>query len=97
MTRRKTIPAKRVFREWRKDPAYLREYQALEEEFALASAVIGARTAAGLTQEQLAERMRTSQSAIARLEGGRSKPSTSTLAKIAEATGTRLRVVFEPA
>jgi ribosome-binding protein aMBF1 (putative translation factor) len=97
VTRRKTIPAKRVFREWRKDPAYLREYQALEEEFALASAVIGARTAAGLTQEQLAERMRTSQSAIARLEGGRSKPSTSTLAKIAEATGTRLRVVFEPA
>jgi len=96
MARRGTIPAKKVFREWRKDPDYVREYEALEHEFTLASAVIGARTRAGLTQEQLAERMHTSQSAIARLESGRSNPSVTTLEKLAAATNSRLRVTLEP-
>lgn len=96
MSRNKTIPAETVFAEWRKDPEYVREYEALEAEFALAKAVIGARAHAGLTQEELAERMGTSQSAIARLESGRSRPSTTTLAKLAAATGTKLRVSFEP-
>lgn len=96
MAVRKTIPAEKIFAEWRKDPEYVREYDALEEEFALASAVIGARAHAGLTQEELAERMGTSQSAIARLESGRSRPSTTTLARLAAATGTKLRVSFVP-
>lgn len=96
MAKNKTIPAERVFAEWRKDPAYVAAYEALEDEFALASAVIGARAQAGLTQEELAERMGTSQSAIARLESGRSRPTTTTLAKLAAATGTKLRVSFEP-
>lgn len=84
-----------LFAEWRKDPAYVREYAALEEEFALAAALIKARADAALTQEELAVRMGTTQSAIARLESGRSRPSTATLAKFAKATGTRLRVSFE--
>jgi len=96
MSRKKFIPAKVLFDEWRKDPEYVAAYDALEEEFALASALIGARAHAGLTQEELAERMGTSQSAIARLESGRSHPSTTTLAKLAAATGTKLRVWFEP-
>ena len=96
MTKQKTIPLSEVSKEWFKDPEFVREYDALEEEFALASAVIGARARAGLTQEELAERMGTSQSAIARLESGRSRPSTTTLAKLAAATGTKLRVSFVP-
>lgn len=96
MAKQKTIPADKVFAEWRKDPAYVAAYEALEEEFVFASAVIGARARAGLTQEELAERMGTSQSAIARLESGRSRPSTTTLAKLAAATGTKLRVSFVP-
>ena len=96
MSRKKFIPAKVLFDEWRKDPEYVAAYDALEEEFALANALIGARAHAGLTQEELAERMGTSQSAIARLESGRSRPSTTTLAKLAAATGTKLRVRFEP-
>jgi len=79
-----------------RDPRYRREYDALEEEFALASAMIEARARAGLTQEELAERMATSQSAIARMESGRSIPSGSTLKRFAKATGTRLRIRFEP-
>lgn len=89
-----TIPAKPVFDRWMQDSDFVREYEALEEEFALASAVIGARARAGLTQEELAARMGTSQSAIARLESGRSRPSTTTLARLAAATGTKLRVSF---
>jgi ribosome-binding protein aMBF1 (putative translation factor) len=91
----KTIPLSKLSDEWFKDPEFVREYDALEEEFALAAALIKARADADLTQEQLAARMGTTQSAIARLESGRSRPSTATLAKFAKATGTRLRVSFE--
>jgi ribosome-binding protein aMBF1 (putative translation factor) len=92
----KFIPAKVLFDEWDKDPEFRAAYDALEEEFALASAVIGARAYANLSQAELAERMNTSQSAIARLESGRSRPSTATLSKLAAATGTKLRIVLEP-
>lgn len=91
----KAIPIETLFAKWREDPEYVREYEALEEEFALARALIGARAQAGLTQEELAQRMGTTQSAIARMEGGKAKPSTTTLVKLAKATGTRLRVSFE--
>ena len=91
----KTIPLSKLSDEWFKDPEFVREYEALEEEFALARALIGARAQAGLTQEELAQRMGTTQSAIARMEGGKAKPSTTTLTKLAKATGTRLRVSFE--
>lgn len=91
MTRLKTLHKK-----WMKDPEYRKEYDGLEEEFALASALIEARSRAGLTQEELAERMDTSQSAIARMESGRVTPSGTTLKRFAQATGTRLRISFEP-
>ena len=93
---RKFIPAEESFARWRQDPEFIREYDALEEEFALANALIGARAQANLSQAELAERMGTSQSAIARLESGRTMPSTRTLRKLAEATGTKLRIVLEP-
>lgn len=93
---RKFIPAQELFDEWHKDPEYMKEYDALEEEFALASQIIGARARAGLSQAELAERMNTSQSAIARLESGRFRPSTRTLQKLAAATGSKLRIVLEP-
>ena len=79
-----------------KNPKYRREYQRLEEEFSLAAALIEARARAGLTQQQVAQRMKTTQAVIARLEGGRSKPSTRTLEKYAKATGTKLKISFEP-
>ena len=80
---------------WMKDPKYRREYDALEDEFSLVAALIEARTRAGLTQKQVARRMKTTQAVIARLEGGGSKPSTRTLERYAEATGSRLRISFE--
>lgn len=96
--KQKEIRATDLHRKWMKnDPAYAREYKALEEEFALADAMIKARSRAGLTQEELAHRMKTTQATIARLESGRVKPSTRTLERLAAATGTRLRISFEPA
>jgi ribosome-binding protein aMBF1 (putative translation factor) len=93
---KKMIPVEESFAEWRKDPKYVEAYNALEDEFSLAAAMIQARASAGLTQEQLAERMHTTQAVIARLESGRVKPSTRTLERLATATGMRLRISFEP-
>lgn len=93
---RKFIPVEEVFREWEKKPAFVAAYNALEEEFALANALIEARSRADMTQEEVAQAMGTSQAAIARMEGGRAMPSTRTLKKFAEATGTRLRISFLP-
>jgi transcriptional regulator with XRE-family HTH domain len=84
-----------LHKNWMKDEAYRKEYDALEAEFALASAMISARSRAGLTQDQLAQRMKTTQSTIARLESGKSLPSGKTLQRYAEATGSRLKIVFE--
>jgi ribosome-binding protein aMBF1 (putative translation factor) len=90
-----TKPLSRLSDAWFNNPDFVREYDALEEEFALATALIKARADAGLTQEEVAKRMGTTQSAVARLEAGRSRPSVTTLAKFAKATGTRLRLSFE--
>ena len=85
-----------LHKKWMKDPAYRKEYDALEEEFALMAAVATARARSGLSQAQLAKRMKTTQSTIARLESGRGKPSTRTLDRFAKATGHRLKISFEP-
>lgn len=81
--------------EWMKEPDYRDAHAALEPEFALARALIAARVRAGLTQEQVASRMQTTQSVVARLESGRVRPSTKTLERFADATGTRLRIEFD--
>lgn len=83
-------------KKWMKDPEFRKEYDALEEEFALMQEVAKARNRSGLSQAELARRMKTTQSTIARLESGRSLPSTRTLGRFAKATGHRLKISFEP-
>jgi transcriptional regulator with XRE-family HTH domain len=85
-----------LHKKWMKDPQYAEEYNALEEEFALAAAVAKARSRAGLSQSELARRMKTTQSTVARLDSGRGLPSTRTLDRFAKATGHRLKITFEP-
>lgn len=85
-----------LHQKWMKDKEYREAHDELAQEFDLARAVLGARVTAGLTQEQLAQRMDTTQSVIARLESGRTRPSTQTLERLAIATGTRLHISFEP-
>ena len=90
------IKALDLHEKWMKEPEYARAFAELGGEFELAAAMIAARGRAGLTQAELARRMKTTQAAIARLESGRIKPSTRTLERLAAATGTRLRIIFEP-
>ncbi len=85
-----------LHKKWMKEPKYRKAYAALEEEFVLASAVMDVRTRAGLTQEELARKMGTTQPVVARLESGRTRPSLRTLERLAEATGSRLLISFEP-
>jgi len=86
-----------LHRRWMKDRTYREAHAALEPEFELASELIAARARAGLSQAALAKRMRTSQSAVARIESGRHWPSRRTLERYARATGTRavIRLVAE--
>lgn len=79
---------------WMRDPEYRAEYESLAEEFDLAEAMIEARARHSLTQQQIAERMGTSQAAVARIESGKGNPSLKTLQRYAEATGSRLRIIF---
>jgi transcriptional regulator with XRE-family HTH domain len=88
---------KDLHRGWMKNPKYKAEYETLEKEFQLVRTLIEARTRAGLSQTQLARRMKTSQSYIARIESGQVKPSTAALERLAKATGSRLKITFEPA
>jgi transcriptional regulator with XRE-family HTH domain len=78
-----------------KDPDYRREYDALEEEFALILEVAKARTRAKLGWPEVARRMKATRSTIAGLENGR-LPSTRTLGRFAKATGHRLKISFQP-
>lgn len=74
------------------NPEFRAEYQKADEEFQLIEALVLARTRAKLSQAELARRIGTTQSAIARLEGGGVSPSLSTLRRYAEATGARLEI-----
>ena len=70
------------------------EYNQLEEEFAFLDQFLKARSATGITQAEVAARIGTTQSAIARLEtgGGKHSPSLATLQKYAHALGYRLQL-----
>ena len=81
---------------WSQDPGYRKAYDELGPEFEIVRSLIQARIDAGLTQAELAERMSTTQSVIARLESGRVRPSTRTLERVAQSTGTQLKISFEP-
>ncbi len=65
------------------------EYDALADEFAMARELIAARTHAGLTQAEVAERMGTGQSTVARLESGKGTPSLRSVQRYAQAVGYR--------
>ncbi len=77
-------------------PEVRREYDRLDEEFAFLDEIFKARAEVGLTQAEVAKRIGTTQSAVARLEsgGGKHSPSLATLEKYASALGCKLQVRF---
>src|SRR5690606_16146457 len=80
-------------------PAVRDEYDNLAEEFELLDEILKARSEAGVTQAELAERIGTTQSAVARMEtalanGGKHSPTVATLRRYATALGYRVQVRF---
>ena len=71
------------------DPATRVAYDALAPEFETARELVAARARAGLTQQQVAERMGTTQSTVARMESGKRPPSLRTVQRYAQAVGAR--------
>src|SRR5437016_4266638 len=87
-----TIPFEKLKARLLANPKVKAEYDALAPEFEIAAELLRARLRAGLSQAELAGRMGTSQSTIARLESGQTLPSTKTLLRYAEATGSKFHV-----
>ena len=79
----------------RLDPKYAELEKKHEQSMAIADLVILHRSRRGITQRELARRMATSETAVARLESGFHLPSTDTLRRLAEALGGRLTIGIE--
>jgi transcriptional regulator with XRE-family HTH domain len=75
-------------------PEVRKAYEGLDDEFAFLDEVLKARAEAGLSQAEVAARIGTTQSAIARLESTEAKhsPSIATLQKYAKALGYRVQI-----
>lgn len=82
-------------RELLADAATRAEYEALADEFEIAGELIAARARAGMSQAEVAERMGTTQSVVARLESGRRLPSMRTVERFAQAVGGHLVLRIE--
>ena len=74
------------------DPEYKKAYAELEEEFLIAKALIEARKSAKLTQKQVADRMGTTQSVVARMESGKPLPSLRSVARYAAAVNSKIEL-----
>ena len=90
------IDSKKMLAKAKQRPGFAEAWDALEEEYAALDALLSARKKAGLTQEELADRMGTTKSAISRLESSlrneKHSPSFATLKKYAHACGKKLVV-----
>ena len=80
-----------------KDPEFKAEYEALEPEYQLISAMISAREEQNISQRQLSERTGIAQADISRIETGDGNPTLQTLKRIADGLGMKLEIVFKPA
>lgn len=90
-----TVPFSKVRERMMADPEFRKEYDALEEEFALVEAMIEARTQAKMTQAGVAKAMGLSPPREARIESGKNV-SLETLRRYAKATGGKFKITIEP-
>ncbi len=77
-----------------KDPEFKKEYDKLQPEYELINKLIEARIKKKMTQKDIADRMGTKQSALARLESGNSNPTIKFVQKLATALGTDITLTF---
>ena len=74
-----------------------KEYDVMADEFGMVRELIAVRARMGLTQADVAQRMGTTQSVIARLESGKRAPSLRSVQRYAQAIGLRAVVRLEHA
>lgn len=74
------------------DPAFRQAFEDLEPEYQLVKAIIKQRKLKGMTQAELARKVGTRQSAIARLESGTYNPSLQLLKKVARALDVKIEI-----
>lgn len=94
---RKYRTHQQILTEFMKDPEFKKGYEALRPKYEAISAVIKARLESGITQKQLAKKIKTKQSNISRFEAGKVTPSIPFLQKIAQAFNKQLEIKFKPA
>lgn len=82
-------------RESLKDPVFRKEWEASEVGYQLSRQIIAERLSRKMTQGQLAQKARTTQAVISRIERMTENVSVELLKRIAGALGSRLRVSFE--
>lgn len=87
---------KNLRNELMKDPAFRKEYEALQPEMDITRAILDARIQAGLTQTELSKKTGISQADISRLENGTRNPSLALLKRLAEAMNMTLKIEFIP-
>lgn len=83
------------FKELMKDPEFVFEWKKSEPEYLLAKSIIENRIKKNISQRSLAKKLKTSQSAISRIETMSGNPSLSFLKRIAEIFNTKLILKFE--
>jgi ribosome-binding protein aMBF1 (putative translation factor) len=82
-------------KELMRNPAFKKAYDDLELEYTIAAALIEARSKRGLTQKDLARKMKTTQSVISRVESAHTTPTLSFLKRLADVLNVQLRVSFQ--
>ena len=80
--------------EMMQDPEFAREWERLQPEHEVRLAILRAESELGITQSELAERCGMKQSALSRLETGKTSPTLKTLQQLAEGMGKKLVIQF---
>ncbi len=77
-----------------KDPEFRKALKEIEPEFQVARALIKARIEQGLTQAELAKKLKTKQSVLSRVENAKTTPTLSFLKRLAKVLGLTLKIEF---
>ena len=78
------------------NPEFVKEYESIQPEMDVISAIIEARTSQNITQKELAERTGINQADISKLENGTRNPSVNLLKRLADGMGMVLKIEFVP-
>ena len=94
MNKKKTIDFQNYLREQLKNPVFKKHYNECGKQLEIAYQILSIRKQKNISQVELAKRLKTNQSNVARMESGQQNFTTDTLQKIANIFGMDLSVRF---